>query len=85
MFNDDADNFGSLINGGAVFNDTSDNLGGTVNGGAVFNDAACSQWDIGYPDAPCTRKFVAHPTDLPTCNGTAPDGCATPFASCGCG
>ena len=86
VFNDTSDNLGGTVNGGAVFNDTSRNgFGVTVNGGAVFNDAACSEWDIGYPDAPCTRKFVAHPTDLPTCNGTAPDGCATPFASCGCG
>jgi hypothetical protein len=60
----------------------------TVNGGATFNDAACStQFSGGFPNCPGAgrRIFVAHPTDLPTCNGTAPDGCANAADTCGCG
>lgn len=86
VFNDTATNLGT-INDGAVFNDTSKNTFlGTVNGGAAFNDAACSERTTGnFFATPCTRKFVAHPTDLPTCNGTAPDGCANSADTCGCG
>ena len=87
-FNNSSENnsFGT-VNGGATFNDTSQNLSsGTVNGGATFNDAACSTRTVGnFFASPCTRKFVAHPTDLPTCNGTAPDGCANSADTCGCG
>jgi hypothetical protein len=78
----------SEVNGGAVFNDNSRLEGSTtvVNGGAEFNDAACSTRTVGdFFATPCTRKFVAHPTDLPTCNGTAPDGCANLLDTCGCG
>jgi len=88
-FNNDAANtgFGTTVNGGATFNDNSKNLGfGTVNGGATFNDAACSTRIVGdFFAVPCTRKFVAHPTDLPTCNGTAPAGCDNSADICGCG
>lgn len=88
-FNDSASNV-TTVNGGATFNDTSENSGGgTVNGGATFNDAACSrrlQAGGTCTPAPCSRKFVAHPTDLPTCSGTAPTGCANSCAAlCGCG
>jgi len=85
-FNDAADNSGT-VNGGATFNNTSKNLSsGTVNGGATFNDAACSERTTGnFFSVPCDRKFVAHPTDLPTCNGTAPNGCANSADTCGCG
>lgn len=89
----------SVVNGGATFNDFARNSAdpsagatgndfATVNGGAIFNDAACSRRITGtfpFPPLPCTRKFVAHPSDLPTCNGTAPDGCDPARASCGCG
>lgn len=86
VFNDSSENSGT-VNGGATFNSTSRNLSsGTVNGGATFNDAACSERETGnFGSVPCDRKFVAHPTDLPTCNGTAPDGCANPADTCGCG
>lgn len=85
-FNDNSINEG-IVNAGAVFNDNAIHWGtATVNGGATFNDAACSRQAIGsFYAVPCTRKFVAHPTDLPTCNGTAPNGCFTPPADCGCG
>jgi hypothetical protein len=85
-FNDTSDNSGT-VNGGATFNNTSKNLSsGTVNDGATFNDAACSDRTTGnFFSVPCDRKFVAHPTDLPTCNGTAPDGCANSADTCGCG
>lgn len=88
-FNGTADNTGSaaVVNGGATFNDDATNAStATVNGGAVFNDRACSLRTVGaFIATPCTRKFVAHPTDLPTCNGTAPDGCANIADTCGCG
>ena len=92
-FNNSSNNSGT-VNGGATFNDSSFNdfppLSGPgvgrVNGGATFNDAACSRRSTGgFSAVPCTRKFVAHPTDLPTCNGTAPDGCANAADTCGCG
>ena len=85
-FNDNATNFGT-VNGGATFNDNSRNvLQGTVNNGATFNDNACSNRNVGdFYAVPCTRKWVAHPTDLPICNGTAPDGCNSDFDVCGCG
>lgn len=85
-FNGDTRNSGT-VNGGATFNSTSRNIGiATVNGGATFNDAACSTRIVGsFVATPCTRKFVAHPTDLPTCNGTAPNGCANIGDTCGCG
>lgn len=75
------------VNGGATFNNTSINsITGTVNDGATFNDASCSTRTIGsFFATPCTRIFVAHPSDLPTCNGTAPDGCASSVDACGCG
>jgi len=85
-FNGGTGNTGT-VNGGATFNSTSRNIGaGTINGGATFNDAACSTRVTGLCFAtPCSRKFVAHPTDLPTCSGTAPTGCAnTCLATCGC-
>jgi hypothetical protein len=93
VVNDGAEFFGTsrnvfgTINGGATFNDNSVNEPtGTVNGGATFNDAACTKGIVGsYFASPCSRKFVAHPTDLPTCNGTAPNGCNNPTDSCGCG
>jgi hypothetical protein len=82
------------VNGGAVFNDNSVNRAtqfgseATVNGGATFNDAACSERTTGLPvncpGGANRRRFVAHPTDLPTCNGTAPIGC-TAGSTCGCG
>ena len=79
----------STVNDGATFNDSSENGAiGTVNGGATFNDAACSSRTVGSfgnCPAPGKRIFVAHPTDLPTCNGTAPDGCANAADTCGCG
>ena len=84
-------NFGTpdigVVNGGASFFDSSVNLpAGRVNGGAVFNDAACSRRAIGnYSAVPCAKKFVAHPTDLPTCNGTAPAACSNAVLTCGCG
>jgi hypothetical protein len=86
VFNDDADN-GGTVNDGATFNDDARQLTiGTVNGGATFNDAACSEQATGFIFLGlCNRKFVAHPTDLPTCNGTAPDGCANSGDTCGCG
>jgi hypothetical protein len=88
VFNDNSQNVSfAVVNDGAVFNDNSINSPtATVNGGATFNDAACSQREAGsFFATPCTRKFVAHPTDLPTCNGTAPDGCANSADTCGCG
>lgn len=88
-FNDNSINgaLAATVNGGATFNDNSQNsIGGTVNGGATFNDAACSQRVIGnFFASPCTRRFVAHPTDLPVCNGTAPAGCDNVADNCGCG
>ena len=88
-FNDNSLNSYSTVNGGATFNGLSTNqASGTVNDGATFNDAACSFRVIGsYSNCPFTNKriFVAHPTDLPTCNGTAPDGCASILDTCGCG
>ena len=89
-FNDTSENIGT-VNDGATFNGSSKNKGiglavGTVNGGAVFNDSACSERVVGsFFASPCTRKFVAHPTDLPTCNGTAPAGCDNSADTCGCG
>jgi hypothetical protein len=85
-FNDSSLNGGDVY-GGAVFNDSSVNdFGGTVFGGATFNDAACSRRSTGArTPAPCSKKFVAHPTDLPTCNGTALDGCHVSDPFCGCG
>ena len=77
------------VRGGAVFNGSSRNgRSATVFGGATFNDAACSLRVTGtYSSNPaiCTQKFVAHPTDLPTCNGSAPPGCGAGDVSCGCG
>jgi hypothetical protein len=86
-FNDNSDNRDlSIVNSGATFNDNATNLLATVNGGAIFNDAACSTRQVGsFFASPCTRKFVAHPTDLPTCNGTAPNGCVNSADTCGCG
>lgn len=86
-FNDTSFNQFGTVNGGATFSDSSSNrTSGRVNDGATFNDAACSTVAIGnFFASPCTRKFVAHPTDLPTCNGTAPDGCANSADTCGCG
>ena len=86
-FNDSSENFGGTVTGDATFNNSSRNFSnGTVNGNATFNDAACSTRTVGnFSATPCTRKFVAHPTNLPTCNGTAPNGCFTPAATCGCG
>ena len=87
-FNDNSVNTGfGDVNGGATFNDNStNNEFGTVNDGATFNDSACSKWSIGsFFATPCARKFVTHPTDLPTCNGTAPGGCDNAADTCGCG
>ena len=86
VFNHSSNNF-DTVNGGATFNDSSKHTEfATVNGGAVFNDAACSERKTGsFFSVPCDRKFVAHPTDLPTCNGSAPDGCASSADTCGCG
>lgn len=79
---------GGTISGGAEFYDTSRFTActfgvapftGQVNGGATFFDDArsCCVIDSGG------RKFSAHPTELPTCSGTAPAG--TPnVSSCGC-
>ena len=89
-FNDTSENIGT-VNDGGTFNGSSKNKSiggavGTVNGGAVFNDSACSERAVGnFLASPCARKWVAHPTDLPTCNGTAPDGCANFNDKCGCG
>lgn len=87
-FNDTSANQSfATVNGGATFNDNSTHVGfATVNGGATFNDAACSTRQTGsFSATPCSRKFVAHPTDLPTCNGTAPSGCDNAADTCGCG
>ena len=91
-FNDNSKNGGDTanagtVNGGATFNGRSTNGAlGTVNGGATFNDAACSTRKTGsFYSVPCDRKFVAHPTDLPACNGTAPAGCNNAADTCGCG
>lgn len=87
VFNESAKNeLFSVVNGGAVFNDNSSNGDeSTVNGGATFNDAAASFRTVGnFFAVPCTRKFVAHPTDLPVCNGTALTGCDPANASSGC-
>jgi hypothetical protein len=90
-FNDTSKNwrvlsFFPIVNGGATFNDESQNILGIVNGGATFNDSACSTRTTGFfSSSPCSRKFVAHPTDLPTCNGSAPSGCANAADTCGCG
>lgn len=85
-FSDSSGNQGT-VNGGAVFYDNAKNTSsGTVNDGSVFNDASCSERTVGnFFAVPCSRKFVAHPTDLPTCNGTALNGCVNPPATCGCG
>lgn len=87
-FNSTARNF-TTINGGATFNNNAEFRNGVVNGGATFNDAACSRWVLGgtffCPAGANRRRFVAHLTDLPTCNGTAPTGCGAPTAGCGCG
>tara|TARA_S200002703_G_C3792622_1_gene244617 strand:- start:320 stop:1795 length:1476 start_codon:yes stop_codon:yes gene_type:complete len=89
-FNDFSSNNGyATVNGGATFNNASVNGSpGTVNGGATFNDAACSIRTVGvFANCPGLGKriFVAHPTDLPICNGTAPDGCNNASDTCGCG
>ena len=78
------------VNGGATFDNASENgASGTVNGGATFNGDACSLRFVGdYYNTPCDLQYVAHPTDLPTCNGTALSGCGGPgpiFQNCGCG
>jgi hypothetical protein len=87
-FYDDSTMQGGTISGGAEFYDTSRFTActfgvapftGQVNGGATFFDDArsCCVIDSGG------RKFSAHPTELPTCSGTAPAG--TPnVSSCGC-
>ena len=86
VFNDSSQNE-AIVYDAAVFNNLSRNLAsGTVYGGATFNDAACSTRFVGSFDAvPCTKKFVAHPTDLPTCSGTALTGCDASSPTCGCG
>jgi hypothetical protein len=91
-FNDNSKNGGDawdggIVNGGATFNGSSTNGAfGTVNGGATFNDAACSTRKAGsFTSVPCERKFVAHPTDIPVCNGSVPDGCNNVADTCGCG
>jgi hypothetical protein len=89
VFDNGSVNIGT-VNGGATFNDfASNSVSGTVNGGATFNDAACSFRFTGdYFNVPCDLQYVAHPTDLPTCNGTADSGCGGPgpfFQNCGCG
>ncbi len=86
-FDDESSNSGT-VNGGGTFNSNARNINvGTVNGGATFNDAACSTRLSGglCSSTPCNRKFVAHPTELPTCNGTAPTGCDDDcLTGCGC-
>jgi hypothetical protein len=88
-FNDNAVNDGGTVNGGATFNGNALNANfGTVNGGATFNDAACStrfRGTFGACPGVGKREFVTHPTDVPTCNGTAPDGCVNVLDTCGCG
>lgn len=89
-----AENFGT-VDGGATFRNRSINrISGTVNGGAIFRDQSASQRVVGdFFAVPCTRKFVAHPTDLPTCV-PAPgffraQGCDSagglPLSNIGCG
>jgi hypothetical protein len=89
VFNDLSINgSGTTINGGATFNDSARNFSQGVNGGATFNDGARSHSFVGsFANCPGVgrRIFVAHPTDLPTCNGTAPDGCASAADNSGCG
>jgi hypothetical protein len=89
VFNGNSRNDFSTVNGGAVFNDNSvNNNTAVVNGGATFNDAACTERTTGtFANCPgaSRRRFVAHPTDLPVCNGTAPDGCVNSADTCGCG
>ena len=77
----------AIVYGGANFYDSSVNARrGRVDDGATFHDLACSTRFVGvYSATPCTKKFVTHPTDLPTCNGTAPSGCSNPLITCGCG
>lgn len=85
-----------VVNGGAVFRNTSRNecrrglggcvigqggvagAGGTVNDGATFEDDACTTRFI------FLGAYTAHPTDIPTCNGTAQPGSPLPN-ECGCG
>lgn len=87
VFNDNSTNDYGVVNGGATFNSNSRNTAfGTVNGGATFNDAACTSRQVGsFFTTPCSRKFVTHPTDIPVCNGTAPNGCVSNSIDCGCG
>jgi hypothetical protein len=80
-----------IVNGGAEFNNSSRNsMGGTVNGGAVLNDGACSL-RFRLRDDGMHYVYVLHPSDLPTCNGTALSGEDFPpqnaigFNPCGCG
>lgn len=86
VFNDSSYN-GGVVYGGAVFNNSSIHaFPGVVYGGATFNDAACSRVYTGARiPTPCSKKFVAHPTDLPMCNGTALGGCDVSDPPCGCG
>jgi hypothetical protein len=83
VFDDDASNAAGTVNGGGVFNDNAKNTSSTsstVNGGAEFKDAACSERSRTVGGV---RFFVAHPTDFPTCSGTAPPG-SNAAATCGC-
>jgi len=73
----------NVINGGATFNHNSiARL--RVNGGATFNDSARSFSAVFNALAPCQTIYGVHPTDVPTCNGTAPTYCTSPFSG-GCG
>lgn len=71
--------FGAQVYGGAVFNNFASNqAGGLVYGGATFNDAACTTGVY-------LGRFAAHPTDIPTCNGTALPYAQRMSTVCGCG
>jgi hypothetical protein len=76
----------AVVNGGAAFYESSRNeYVGTVNGGAAFFDNACSRRFTGsIYSSPCSRRFVAHPSDTPSCNGAALSGCSGASVSCGC-
>jgi len=76
-FRNSSINYGT-VNGGATFHNVSTNglFGfndiGTVNGAATFNDQSCSRRIV-------NGCYVAHPTDIPTCNTS------TQTFTCGCG
>ena len=72
-----------LVNGGAVFNGSSTSGSfAEVTGGATFNDTACSFRKV---TSGGVTRFVVHPTDLPTCSGSAQTWVVSTNKICGCG